>query len=786
VKKMLFKKVYRAMWAHKRAYIACMFLIAVGIMMRTAMGVAAGGLQTAKLSFYDEYNLAHVYARVGAVSVSDIDRLRSIPGIQDVNARNKIEVRAEIEGSDEIITLRLISFDPAESGATRLNNFQMTGIEPETSQDIAVNLMFKEANRLQAGDPITIISQGRVFTFEVSGSFLSPEYVYIARSATDILPDNAGFGIAYITNDGMNLITARPGIANELLFSLQAGYEFDDVRLALQDALQPYGLISLTAREDQISYSILDMQVMGISSVAVSLPFVFMAMAAVVLYLMMKRIIEQERMQIGTLKALGYSNMDLVFHYICYGFIVGLVGGLGGFAYGALLSGFYLSMFLEFYVLPDLVQPISPSYLVFALTVSLSTGIIGAFMGAVSVMGLNPAEAMRPESPKPAKYDILGKIKFLKYILTSRGQMSLRGIARHPVRSSFVVLGVTFSFSLLVVFGSMENLINAMIYAQFTDQRLYNVRVTLTHPISYNRVVEAAYAVPHITQAEGILELPVLLSNRHIQEGALITGIPAYSQLYRILDTNRMVGYAPPVDGLIITNGLADSLQARAGDILSIESPLSSEEISVPVARVIEQNLGSAAYMELTALSNLFHQPMAASAIIFNTDNLPFIRDYFRESRYTATIEDKDTTLRKYMDMMEPYMGIFWVLNVMGAAVAFAIIYNTATISLSERKREYATLRVLGLSTDEVCEIMRFEYWLLSAIGMVIGIPFASALMVGVNGIMDTAMFSMPTDMPLVAYVTAVVGCGAAIMLSNWSAKRKIAKFEMVEVLKEF
>jgi putative ABC transport system permease protein len=93
-------------------------------------------------------------------------------------------------------------------------------------------------------------------------------------------------------------------------------------------------------------------------------------------------------------------------------------------------------------------------------------------------------------------------------------------------------------------------------------------------------------------------------------------------------------------------------------------------------------------------------------------------------------------------------MGIYAMMNVMGALVAFAIIYNTATISLSERKREYATLRVVGLSTDEVCEIMRFEYWVLGAAGMLIGAPFASGLMAAVNGLLDTEMFSMPSTLP--------------------------------------
>ncbi|MCL2197687.1 MAG: ABC transporter permease [Defluviitaleaceae bacterium] len=781
---MLLKKVYRSMWKNKRAYLACVFLISVGILMRTALGAASDGLERAKLNFYEEYRLAHVYASVGAISLSDAERLRELPGIADVTARTKMPLRAEIDNNDEIITLRVISFDPSDE--MRLNDFLMTGPEPSLPTDIAVNYMFMATNGLEAGDVITLIVQGRIFEFELTGSFLTPEYVYIAPSFTDILPDNEAFGIAYITAEAMGNITGRHGLANDLLFALADGYEFDDVHLLIEDALQPYGLISITAREDTLSYSLVDMQTSSMQAMATSLPFVFMFMAAVVLFLMMKRIIEQERMQIGTLKALGYSNYAVIFHYVCYGIIVGFVGGIIGFVLGAAMSGVYLEMFLEFFLLPELVQPLSPMYLVFAMAVSLGTGVFGSLMGAMHIIKLTPAEAMRPESPKPIKRDVLGNMKLLKLILTSRGQMSLRGIMRNPVRSGFVVLGVMFSFSLLVVFGSMEHLIDAMIYSQFVDQRLYNVRVTLTHPIDYNRVVESAHGVRHITLAEGLWEMPVSLTNNHIQTGAVITGVPENAQLYSIFDTTHRVSHAPPTDGLIITNGLADTLNASAGTLLYLETPFFGGGMYIPVVRVIDHALGSGAYMEISALAALFNQSVVATSLIFNTDNLTYITDYFRNSRYTASIEDKDTTLRKYFEMMDPYTSIYMVLNIMGAAVAFAIIYNTATISLSERKREYATLRVVGLTTDEVCEIMRFEYWLLSVVGMIAGIPFASGLMVAVNSVMDTEMFSLPTTLPVAGYITGVVGCAAAIMLSNWSAKRKIAKFDMVEVLKEF
>ena len=281
------------------------------------------------------------------------------------------------------------------------------------------------------------------------------------------------------------------------------------------------------------------------------------------------------------------------------------------------------------------------------------------------------------------------------------------------------------------------------------------------------------------------MEMPVLIKNRHLQEGTVLTGVAAGSALYGITDTNTKQRFDPPADGLIITNGIADKLNARAGDVVYIASPLLDGDVGVSVTRVIEQNLGSGCFMELAALSALFHEPATATSVIFNTDNLSYTREYFKDSQNAATIEDKDSTLHKYLVMMEPYTGIFYAVQLMGAAVAFVIIYNTATISLSERKREYATLRVLGLTVEEVSEIMNFEYWLLSVIGMVFGVPMAMSLSVAVNSMMDTTLFSMPTTLPFASYVTGVAGCAAAIFLSNLSAKKKIRGFDMVEVLKE-
>lgn len=780
---MLFKKAYRAIWRHKKAYLACIFLTLLGTMMLTAYGTAVTGLVNAQTYFYTTYRLADVWASVGAIPVSEVDRLRNIPGVFDVSHRTVIEVRAEDRGSDDNIILRLISFVPGEE--YRINDFRLNGAEPVFQNDIALSQMFKYTRGIDVGDSITLFASGRAFNYGVTGSFMSPEYTYIARGGGEMLPAHNIFGIAYITEASMSNLTGRTGVANEVLFTLMEGYELEDVRGAISDALAPYGLISLLGREAQISYAMVDMQIEGLEAAASSLPVVFVIMAAVVLYLMLKRIIEQERTQIGTLKAFGYSNRDMLLHYMTYGGITGLVGGLLGFAYGAAIAPIYLQMFLDFFTMPELTQTVDPMYGLISVGIGLGGGLLGAFMGALRALRLTPAEAMRPESPKPVKFDIVGKITVLKYVLTSRGQMALRGILRSPMRSGFVVLGVTFSYMLIAVFSDMEGMMDALLYQQFQEVRMYDVRVSLNQPVPYNQAVETAFAVRHVNNAEGLWELPVRLSNRHLSEGTLITGVPMDSELFRVFDflTNRAV--PPPTDGLIITNGLADQLRAGAGDILYITTALAHEDIPVPVSMVVEQHAGSGAFMELATLSNLMNHPPVASAIMINTYDIPYITSHFTESPIVGTVESKYATLQAYIEMMAPFSFLYTIMFFMGVAVAFAIIYNTSTISLSERQREFATLRVLGLTVDEVSEIMRFEYWVLAFVGVIIGIPAAGGMMAALNSLLDTSLMSMPSILSTEAYISAAAGTALAIVLSNILAKRKIRTFDMVEVLKE-
>ncbi len=780
---MLLKKAKRAILNNKRSYFACMFLIAVGILMQTALTIAVSGLEKSMLEFYKINNLADTYAAVQSMPADYVDTLRKIPGISSVQSRYISEMRAEVPISEETITLKLIAVNSTEDA--QLNSLNITGSAPESRTEILVNPAFFKAHNLKAGDTISIFSNGREYTFTLTGTAISPEFVYITKSPAQMLPDEAGFGIGYITMDAMEALTGYKGLANSIVFKRETGVAFDEVKIRLEDSLSRFGLKELFDKEDLTSYFFLDLEITSIRTMSSSVPTIFLLLAAVVLYLMLKRVIDQERTQIGMLKAFGYSNRQLIFHYLTYGAVTGVAGGMIGCLLGYLASGAYLEMFLQFFMLPPFESGFDGTIILKAMMFAIFSGLSGAYAGARKIIKLTPAEAMRPESPKSVGFDIIKYIGIFRKLLNSRGSMSVRSILRNPMRSFFVVISIMFSFGIITLVGSFNGMIDKMIFSQLQDIQRYQVKLSLSQPLSHKHAIENAYQLKHITYAEGLLELPFEISNRHLTTSAVVTGIAKDSQLYRIVDTNTKEVYPPPSDSVILSNGLADKLQVKAGDYVSFSSDLFEKDVPILVSKVIEQNMGSGCYIQLDFLSDLINHPDIATAIILNTDNLQELKEAIKHSNIITTIEDKESTLKGYQTMMGMFSSIYAALQVLGTLVAFAIIYNNTAISLSERKREYATLRVIGLSVGEVSEIMSFEYAILTFFGIFLGIPFTKMLNSSINLMVDSSIYTMPSTLPISAYLIGVSCCIIAIVLSGKSARKRIRTFDMVEVLKE-
>ena len=774
---MLLKKAFRSIWGNKKSYLACIVLIMLGVFLYVNFGISGSALQNSKKNYYENFRMADAFAKVRSIPKTALESC-SIDGISDVMGRLVYDAQLDVPDRDKIMTLRLISVDSSISAP--LNDITVIGEDFSAPLDIMVSDVFLTAHHLSVGDSVPLIIEGRRIEWNICATAQGPEYVYVISDIGDIMPDEEGFNVAYVQEDDLAILLDKSGTYNDVCFKFTEGTVYDDIKLELEDYLARFGLISLVPLKDQLSNMMVSMEIDSIVAMGDSVPMVFIIMSVVVLYLMLKRIIEQDRTQIGTLKAFGYTNTQILLHYMMYGVVTGVVGGILGAIYGYLASGLYLNLFNEFFKIPNLVRSNILSSIVKGVTFSVLGGALGAFMGAFSTIKLHPAEAMRPPTPitkglKPPKNNFV-----TKKLLTAQGRMSLRSITRNKIRTGFVLLGIAFSFAILAFMGSFNDMIDEFMFVQYEKVQIYDGKMTFYTPTKFREGIESVLRLSGVTHAEGLLEVPVRFSHDNLSKESLFIGIEPDSALYKIYDTNTGKTLPLPADGAIFTTTLAKNLQVQKGDTIYINN-----EKEILVSDIVMQSLGTGAYIDKNLLADIMQTGDVATSVIFAADDLTAARDAARESRNILSFEDKQTTLKNNKDLMEPFLPLFNIFLLIGVVVAFVIIYNTSSITLMERKREYATLRVLGMQISEVAGILGFEYWILGGLGMLLGIPLSRFFKMLVAGLVDVDMFVLPTNVSLYMLFVGFAGCTLAIIWSNRSAIKNIKKLDMVEVLKE-
>ncbi len=361
----------------------------------------------------------------------------------------------------------------------------------------------------------------------------------------------------------------------------------------------------------------LTQELKGLQAVSRSVPVLFLSVAGAILYIMLRRLVEQQRGQIGILKAFGYTNREILGHYLTYALAAGLAGGLLGGLGGSALSFLLTAVYRMSFNMPGLQGGFSPAYLLAGILLALGFAAFAGYQGCKRVLGLEPAEAMRPPAPPSAGKTLLERAAFFWNMLTMQGKMAVRNIFRNPGRSFFVFFGIMLAFALGGLTWAFQGMTDRMILDQYEKIEKYSVKVSLTAPKEGDPVSRELSRFPGVKRAEALVEIPVTLKNEWREKNVVLLGIPLNSKLYNIMD-NQYRTLPPPKDGVLISERLAGLLQAQEGCTLTLESPLRrdpEEEKKVKVSGVIPQYLGLNAYMELETAQALLDNGKITTAV---------------------------------------------------------------------------------------------------------------------------------------------------------------------------
>jgi len=783
---MLTRKLWRDIKGNWGAYTACISVMVIGLMMYGSMAMILESLEASRQKYYSQYSMANGFARIARGPSSLTQEIGNIKGIAGVSGRIVQNVFVNKSMNDDNTTMRLVSFD---LNKLVLNGFKLTqGTIPHPgNREILVTPPFLKANNYQIGSRISLIVQGQEVVFTITGTAISPEYIYEIPGGQTLTPDPTTFGVAMVPYDTIAPLLNMNGQINDLVFTTEAGTDYIQVERTVSRVLENYGLTQLYPRKDQLSNSMLAQEIAGLKASVNTTPVIFLLVAASILFIMLRRMLEQQRGQIGILKAFGFTDWEIFRHYLSYPFLIGLTGGLGGGLAGGLLSFKFAEMYQQFFNIPGLSGQISLKYIAAGTLLSLMFSLASGYLGCRGVLKLSPAEAMRAPTPKGVQKTVVERLDFFWRMLNTQGKMAVRNVFRSKQRSLLAVFGIASAFSIIVAASGSFDSFDYLIDFEYNQVERYDMKIGLQTYVDQTAGITSADRIRGISKVEPILEVPVTLNHLWLKKDIAISGFTREGSLYRLLDDQGRI-FQLPVSGLVISAQLAKTLNIKAGDMVTIKPLLGDKKDKlVRVSMIVPQYVGLGAYMDINALSSLLSVSPVASSLLIQVDPglSGEVRSKLKEGKNVSSIHDKNKVRQQFEELMETSKSQQYIILFFGFVMGFVIVYNVNIISLSEREREMATLTVLGMTEREIARILVFEQLLLGVTAVAVGIPLSYGMLWAIVNASGNDIYNMPLVISGKTIVTGIIWTSMFLIAAQWKMKGKIGKLSMLDVLKQ-
>lgn len=779
------RKLLRDLWRLRMQVLAIALVMASGLALMCMSLTSIEALTDTAAAYYDRYRFANVFARVERAPEHLAERIRMFPGVESVNTRVVKTAVLDIRGFEEPVIGQLVSVpERIEGSLNRLAVRSGRLPRPTAPEEVVLAEPFAEAHGLKVGDRLRAIMNNRWQELTVVGIALSPEYVYTIGPGA-LMPDDLRFGVLWLGQRAMQAAYSLDGAFNDVSATLLHGADADEVIARLDDLLARYGGIGAYARKDQLSNWFLMNEIEQLKSLATILPTVFLAVAAFLTNMVLARLIAVERSEIGLLKAFGYPNREIAWHYVKLVLGIGAVGILIGWAVGYWLGVVNTRIYADFYRFPFLLFAPGPGPFLLAAVASLAAALLGALGAVRAAVALPPAEAMRPPAPPLFRRTALGRIDFFRR-LDQPSRILLRQIGRWPARSAVTSFGIGMAVAVLVSSMMWMDSINRILDVYFLQAQGQDVSIGFAEPRS-GAVVREFERLDGVITAEPMRVVPAKMRFGAREERESLQGLPARPELHHVFDASGRRLQLPP-DGLVISTMLAELLGVRVGDIVTVDVQEGRRPLlEIPVVETFETYIGSPAYIEIGALNRLMKEQSSVSAVHLRLDAS-------REAEVYARLKDlpklrfitvKEAAVHTFHDTMARTLLIYISFFVVFACtLAFGVTYNAARIALSERGRELATLRVLGFTRAEISYILLGEIGMLTFLALPLGCAMGYLIARITVGAFTTELFRIPLAIEPATYgVAMLIGLGATIV-SAFMVRRRVDHLDLVAVLK--
>jgi putative ABC transport system permease protein len=782
---LLDRKAARDLWRQRGAFAAVALVVASGIALFVSLRSMHGYLLAAQHDYYRSGRFGEVFATVERAPLHLGAEVLEIPGVAAAETRIVTEAVLDVPGLAEPATGRLVSIPvPRRAALNDLYLRRGRWPAPGRRDEVLASDAFARANRLEPGSALSAVLNGRRQRLRVVGTAISPEFIYEIRGAGDVLPDNRRFGVFWMPREALAAACDLEGAFNDLVVTLAPGARQAAVEAEIDRLLEPYGGLGAYGREAHVSHRFVSDEIKETEVTSLLIPSIFLGVTAFLLHLVVGRLVTTQRDQIAVLKAFGYSDSTIAGHYLKLAAAPVAVGTSGGAAVGLWLAVQLAGVYARFYQFPD--ARFTPDLRILWMALAVAGGAVfaGAASAAARVLQLPPAEAMRPETPtfRAAAVERLP----LWRRLSPGARIAARHLQRRPLRTFLSALGIALAVAMVYVGAFMFDAIDRLQTAQFERVQREDVTVVLREA-GGRSAARALGRLPGVERAEPFRTVAARLRSGHRSRRVALSAWESDAELRRIVD-QRLRVHELREEGLLLTRKLGEVLGVANGELLTVEVLEGGRQVArLPVAGLVDEPIGTAAYMGEAALHRLLREGDRVSGAFLSVDAAR-AGDLFLRLKRMPAVSGVSVRAAAQEAFQRTIAESFWISlsSIVGFAcvLAFGMVYNGARVALSERARELASLRVLGFLQREVGAMLLGEQAVLLVAAQPLGIALGLGLCALVAARFDSELFRLPffVRVRTIAFAMLVVAIAGA--LSAAAVRRRLGRMHIVTALK--
>lgn len=807
----------------KKRFISILLIVLLGVGFFAGIKVTSPDMQKIVDNYFDDTNSMdiEVISTMGLTN-DDIQEIKNIEGVENVVGAYSKDALIKANDKEFVVKVHNLSND--------INRVQLKeGRMPENDDECVVETSFLKGTSKNIGDTV-LLEESEDDTaqmlknkeIKIVGTVMSPLYISRERGSTKLASGKINYYIyvpqtAFSSDIYTEIYLTVKDAKKQDTFSDKYDENVKEIKDKINDIKKPEWYI--LDRNQNSGFASYTQDTERIENLSKVFPVVFFVIATLISLTSMTRMVEEQRTQIGTLKALGYTKTQIASKYIIYAILATTIGGIIGMAIGfKIIPEIIIRMYRMMYTIPNIITEFNIKIGAMGIGVAMLCTVGATIISCYKELVLSPAALMRPKSPKAGKRVLLEKITWLWKKFSFTQKVTLRNLFRYKKRVLMTIIGILGCTALMVAgFGLRESVSN-MIPLQYGEVFKYDINITFKNETSRE---DAKNGIEQIAKLEEIqegmsfnMQAVEILNIENTQDVQMI--IPENTEELRkyISLENRKTKqkYDLNNEGVIITEKLAKLLDIKEGDNITIKNA-DEQQVEVKVIGITRNYLMHYLYMNPELYKQVFGEEVKYNTmlakenaeIIEREGDLQNIKNkkereeekeqvqekiedrlgkQILENTNISTISFTSKAKSMFDDVMQNMKFVVWILIVAAALLAFVVLYNLANVNISERIRELATIKVLGFYDKEVYEYVGRETVILTVIGILIGLIGGYSLNMFIIKTCELDMLMFDPSISMWSYVYAA---GLTVLFTgvvNVATYFALKKIDMIESLK--